>query len=199
VLALIAACGAPDTGSGGSSTGEVPSKPSVPVKLNILDVAGNLQLTQGMIDSFVEENPDIVSSVTYSEAPSPDVAGKIKAQQDADRVDIDVVLTGNDGLSAGISQDLWIKLLPTFEDRLTNMDNYLEPAAAMQGLAEDYGVTVTYYPSGPLLEYLPATVTDPPTSAEELLAYAKANPGKVQYARPASSGPGRTLLMGLPW
>jgi len=199
VLALIAACGAPDTGSGGSSTGEVPSKPSVPVKLNILDVAGNLQLTQGMIDSFVEENPDIVSSVTYSEAPSPDVAGKIKAQQDADRVDIDVVLTGNDGLSAGISQDLWIKLLPTFEDRLTNMDNYLEPAAAMQGLAEDYGVTVTYYPSGPLLEYLPATVTDPPTSAEELLAYAKANPGKVQYARPASSGPGRTLLMGLPY
>ena len=199
VLALIAACGAPDTEGSDTSTGEVPSKPSAAVKLNILDVAGNLQLTQGMIDTFVEENPDIVSSVTYSEAPSPDVAGKIKAQQDADRVDIDVVLTGNDGLSAGISQDLWIKLLPTFEDRLTNMDNYLEPAAAMQGLAEDYGVTVTYYPSGPLLEYLPATVTDPPTSAEELLAYAKANPGKVQYARPASSGPGRTLLMGLPY
>lgn len=199
VLALIAACGAPDTGGTESSTGEVPSEPSAAVTLNILDVAGNLQLTQGMIDSFVEENPDIVSSVTYSEAPSPDVAGKIKAQQNADRVDIDVVLTGNDGLSAGIAQDLWIKLLPTFEDRLTNMDNYLEPAAAMQGLAEDYGVTVTYYPSGPLLEYLPETVTDPPTSADELLAYAKANPGKVQYARPASSGPGRTLLMGLPY
>jgi len=199
VLALIAACGAPDSGGDGSSSGEVPSEPSAAVKLNILDVAGNLQLTQGMIDSFVEENPDIVSSVTYSEAPSPDLAGKIKAQQDADRVDIDVVLTGNDGLSAGISQDLWIKLLPTFEDRLTNMDNYLAPAAEMQGLAEDYGVTVTYYPSGPLLEYLPGTVADPPTSANELLTYAKANPGKVQYARPASSGPGRTLLMGLPY
>jgi putative spermidine/putrescine transport system substrate-binding protein len=199
VLGLIAACGAPDSGGGGSSTGEVPSKPSAAVKLNILDVAGDLQLTQGMIDAFVEENPDIVSSVTYSEAPSPDLAGKIKAQQDADRVDIDVVLTGNDGLSAGISQGLWIKLLPTFEDRLTNMDNYLAPAAEMQGLAEGYGVTVTYYPSGPLLEYLPGTVADPPTSAEELLAYAKANPGKVQYARPASSGPGRTLLMGLPY
>ncbi len=199
VLALIAACGAPDSGGGGSSTGEVPSKPSAAVKLNILDVAGDLQLTQGMIDAFVEEHPDIVSSVTYSEAPSPDLAGKIKAQQDADRVDIDVVLTGNDGLSAGISQGLWIKLLPAFEDRLTNMDNYLAPAAEMQGLAEDYGVTVTYYPSGPLLEYLPGTVADPPTSADELLAYAKANPGKVQYARPASSGPGRTLLMGLPY
>ncbi|MEJ7742555.1 MAG: extracellular solute-binding protein [Nocardioidaceae bacterium] len=103
------------------------------------------------------------------------------------------------GCRPGSSQGLWIKLLPTFEDRLTNMDNYLEPAAAMQGLAEGYGVTVTYYPSGPLLEYLPGTVADPPTSADELLAYAKANPGKVQYARPASSGPGRTLLMGLPY
>lgn len=200
VLALVAACGAPDSGGGGgSSTGEVPSKPSEAVTLNILDVAGNLQLTQGMIDEFVEENPDVVSSVTYSEAPSPEMAGKIKAQQNADRVDIDIVLTGNDGLSAGIEQGLWLKLLPEFEDRLTNMDQYLEPAAAMQGLAQGYGVTVTYYPSGPLLEYLPSTVSDPPTTAEDLLAYAKANPGKVQYARPANSGPGRTFLMGLPY
>jgi putative spermidine/putrescine transport system substrate-binding protein len=58
---------------------------------------------------------------------------------------------------------------------------------------------VTYYPSGPLLEYLPAKVATPPTTADELLAYAKAHPGKVQYARPANSGPGRTLLMGLPY
>lgn len=200
VLALVAACGAPDSGGGGgSSTGEVASKPSEAVTLNILDVAGNLQLTQGMIDEFVEENPDVVSSVTYSEAPSPEMAGKIKAQQNADRVDIDIVLTGNDGLSAGIEQGLWLKLLPEFEDRLTNMDQYLEPAAAMQDLAQGYGVTVTYYPSGPLLEYLPSTVSDPPTTAEDLLAYAKANPGKVQYARPANSGPGRTFLMGLPY
>ena len=36
-------------------------------------------------------------------------------------------------------------------------------------------------------------------AAEELLAYAKANPGAVQYARPSNSGPGRTFLMGLPY
>ena len=79
------------------------------------------------------------------------------------------------------------------------MANYQEPAAKMQDLAGDYGVTVTYYPSGPLLEYMPDKVPNPPTTAEELLAYAKANPGKFEYARPANSGPGRTFLMGLPY
>jgi len=199
-MLLVGACGAPSTDSSQEEpTGAVPDAPSEPVTLNILDVAGNLQLTQGMIDSFVEENPDVVSDVTFETSPSPEMAGKVKAQQDAGRVHIDLVLTGNDGLAAGVEQDLFIELLPEFADRLTGMDNYLEPAAAMQELAQGYGVVVTYYPSGPLIEYDPARVPDPPTSAEELLEYARQNPGTVQYARPANSGPGRTLLMGLPY
>lgn len=199
-MLLVGACGAPSTDSSQEEpTGAVPDAPSEPVTLNILDVAGNLQLTQGMIDSFVEENPDVVSDVTFETSPSPEMAGKVKAQQDAGRVNIDLVLTGNDGLAAGVEQDLFIEVLPEFADRLTGMDNYLEPAAAMQELAQGYGVVVTYYPSGPLIEYDPARVPDPPTSAEELLEYARQNPGTVQYARPANSGPGRTLLMGLPY
>jgi len=199
-MLLVGACGAPSTDSSQEEpTGAVPDAPSEPVTLNILDVAGNLQLTQGMIDSFVEENPDVVSDVTFETSPSPEMAGKVKAQQDAGRVNIDLVLTGNDGLAAGVEQDLFIELLPEFADRLTGMDNYLEPAAAMQELAQGFGVVVTYYPSGPLIEYDPARVPDPPTSAEELLEYARQNPGTVQYARPANSGPGRTLLMGLPY
>lgn len=201
---LLAACGAPSAPqpqgpASGAATGQVPSKPSQPVVLNVLDVAGNLQLTQGMIDDFVKQNPDVISKVTYSKAPAPDLVGKIKAQQGAGRVDIGLVLTGTDGLAAGAEQGLWQQLLPTFADRLSNMKNYLEPAAKMQALAGDYGVTVTYYPSGPLLEYMPDKVPNPPNSAEALLAYAKANPGKVEYARPANSGPGRTFIMGLPY
>ena len=69
----------------------------------------------------------------------------------------------------------------------------------MQKLAESTGITVAYYPSGPLLEYMPEKVKQPPTTAEELLAWCKANPNRFMYARPANSGPGRTFLMGLPY
>ncbi|MEV1289065.1 extracellular solute-binding protein [Micromonospora sp. NPDC049679] len=199
-LGLVAACGAPEPAGGPARTGgAVPDKPAKAVALNILDVAGNLQLTQSMIDEFVAKNSDVVSRVTYSKSPAPELVGKIKAQQNANRVDIDLVLTGVDGLAAGIEQGLWTPLLPTYADRLPGMQKYLPGAAAMQKLAGDHGVTVTYYPSGPLIEYLPSKVPNPPTTAQGLLDYARANPGAVQYARPSNSGPGRTFLMGLPY
>jgi ABC-type uncharacterized transport system YnjBCD substrate-binding protein len=203
-LALVAAaCGAPSSGGGGSSNLEpssVPAKPKQPVTLNILDVAGNLQLTQGMIDNFVKANPDVVSKVTYTKGTAPQMPGKLKAQQQAGNVQTNLVLTGTDGLSAGISQDLLVKVLPDYQDRFPNlMENYQPPAAAMEGLAQGHGIALVYYPSGPLLEYNPAKVSNPPTSPQELLAWAKAHPGRFQYAQPANSGPGRTLLMGLPY
>jgi len=117
-LLALAACSAPDTGSATQDTdGPVPAKPGKAVTLNILDVAGNLQLTQGMIDDFVSRNPGVVSKVTYSKSPAPELVGKVKAQQNAGRVDIDLVLTGVDGLSAGIEQGLWNPLLARYADR----------------------------------------------------------------------------------
>jgi putative spermidine/putrescine transport system substrate-binding protein len=201
VAALAAtACGAPGGNtSAPTPAAAVPDKPTKPVTLNILDVAGNLQLTQGMLDDFTKQHSDIVSKVTTSKATAPELAGKIKAQEDAGHLDIDLVLTGTDGLSAGLAQNLWTKMTPDFSSRLSNMDNYQDPAAKMQELAQGYGVELVYYPSGPLLEYNPAHVPNPPTSTDELLAWAAAHPGKFQYAVPKNSGPGRTLLMGLPY
>ena len=198
---LAAGCGAPggDAASTPLATGDVPETPSEAVSLNILDVAGNKQLTGDIFDSFAKENPDIISEVTWETAGAPDMAGKLKAQQQAGNLQIDLVLTGTDGLSAGISEDLFVPIAADFSDRLSNMENYQEPAAQMQKLAQDKGVALTYYPSGPLLEYNPDKVPNPPTTAEELLAWTQENPGKFGYARPANSGPGRTFLMGLPY
>jgi putative spermidine/putrescine transport system substrate-binding protein len=110
------------------------------------------------------------------------------------------VLTGTDGLSAGIAQGLWLKLLPNLDSKFQSLQqNYLPPAADMQDQAQGQGILVTYYPSGPLLEYDPKRVSDPPRSAQDLLAWAKAHPGRFMYAQPANSGPGRTFLMGLPY
>ncbi|MCW5952025.1 MAG: extracellular solute-binding protein, partial [Propionibacteriaceae bacterium] len=177
----------------------VPDKPSAPVTLNILDVAGNLKLTKPMIESYVADHPDIISSVTFETGGAPDVIGLVKPQVDTGNLSIDLVLTGNDGLSSGIGQGLWIQVVNEFGDRISNQANYLDQAAKMQELADGYGVVVTYYPSGPLLQYDPAVVTDVPSTPEELLAWAKAHPNKFGYARPANSGPGRTFLMGLPY
>jgi putative spermidine/putrescine transport system substrate-binding protein len=200
VTALATACGAPAGGPATpASANAIPDKPSSPIALSILDVAGNLQLTQGMLDNFAKEHPDIVSKITTSTGKAPDLAGKLKAEEDAGRLDIDLVLTGTDGLSAGISQNLLTKMTPDFDARLSNMKNYTDPAVKMQALTQGYGVELVEYPSGPLLEYNPAKVTNPPTTADELLAWAKAHPGRFQYAVPKNSGPGRTFLMGLPY
>src|SRR5215472_17069087 len=84
--------------------------PASPVTLNFVDVAGNLALTQKSIEAYRDKNPKLVSRVNFSKAPAPELPGKIKAQQDAGRVDIDGVLTGIDALSAGVDQKLWIPI-----------------------------------------------------------------------------------------
>jgi putative spermidine/putrescine transport system substrate-binding protein len=67
----------------------------------------------------------------------------------------------------------------------------------MQGLAANQGVCIVFCPAGPLLEYAPDRVKKVPTTADELLAWAKENPNRFLYARPANSGPGRVFMMGL--
>jgi putative spermidine/putrescine transport system substrate-binding protein len=174
--------------------------PSKPVTINVLDVAGNLQLTKQMMENFKAAHPEIVANITYSTSTAPELAGKLQAQQAGGNAQISLVMTGTDGISAGIKNNLLTKITPDHDDMFPGLtDNYLAPAADMQGLAQGYGIGVVYYPSGPLYEYNPANVTTPPTTPAELLAWAKAHPGKFEYARPANSGPGRTFLMALPY
>lgn len=201
-LGLTTACTAPDSGTGGTVAtpgATVPDKPSAPVSLNILDVAGAQKEVGDMVDDFVKKHSDVISSVNWQSGASPDLVGTIKPQVDSKNLQVDLVFTGTDGLSAGIEQNLWIPLIDEYGDRISNQKDYLEPAANMQKLAEGQGAVVSYYPSGPLLQYNPDAVTDVPTTPDELLAWAKAHPGKFGYARPANSGPGRTFLMGLPY
>ncbi|KWN09993.1 ABC transporter substrate-binding protein [Burkholderia ubonensis] len=173
---------------------------AAPVSINVVDVAGNLQLTQKAIEAFREKNPNLVASVTFTNAPAPQLPGKIKAMQAAGRSDIDLVLTGTDALAAGIEQNLWLKLLPDNAGALPGvLDKYAPGPRKMQDLAQGFGLEVTYMPAGPLLEYNPAKVADPPKTPAQLLAWCKAHPNKLIYARPANSGPGRTFLMGLPY
>ena len=129
--------------------------------LNIVDVAGNLALTQKAIEDYRDKNPKLVSRITFTKAPAPELPGKIKAQQDASRVDIDVVLTGTDALSAGVDQKLWMPIAV----RLCRASCRSSTTSICRGAKQDagprrqdQGVCVVFYPSGPLLEYMPDKV-----------------------------------------
>ena len=172
-----------------------------PVAINLMDVGGALALMQKAFDAYRAAKPNLVSRIVYTKAPAPELAAKVKAQQAAGRLDIDLVLTGSDGLAAGLEGGLWEKLLPDHAAALPGLEENYEPAALAlhRAQGQGYGVVINYYPSGPLIEYAPERVKDVPTTAEGLLAWAKAHPNRFMYARPANSGPGRTFMMGLPY
>src|SRR5438270_13577308 len=183
-----------------SAYAQAPSMPSGPVTLNVVDVAGNLALTQDAFELYAKRNPNRISKFTFTKAPAPELPGKLKAMQSAGRNDIDLVLTGVGFLGNAIEQGLLVKLLPEYSAKFPSlMNNYQPPAAKMQELAQGQGIEVVFMPAGPLLEYNPAKVKQVPTTAQELLAWCKANPNRLIYARPANSGPGNTFIMGLPY
>ncbi|WP_394778911.1 extracellular solute-binding protein [Undibacterium sp.] len=168
------------------------------VTINVVDVAGSLALLQDAIESYKVKNPNV--KFTFTKAPAPELPSKLRAMQAADRSDIDLVLGGTDILAAGIEQKLWVRILPDQAAKFPNvLDNYLPEVRKMQELAHDQALAVVFMPAGPLLEYNPDKVKQVPGSPQELLAWCKANPNRLIYARPANSGPGRTFLMGLPY
>jgi putative spermidine/putrescine transport system substrate-binding protein len=174
--------------------------PKAPVVINVVDVGGALALLQDAIESYKTKNPTYISRFTFTKAPAPELPGKLKAMQAANRADIELVLGGLDILSAGIEQGLWEPVLTNHSAKFPGVkDNYLPAAAKMQELAKDQALAVVFMPAGPLIEFNPAKVKEPPTTPAGLLAWCKANPNKLVYARPANSGPGRTFLMGLPY
>jgi putative spermidine/putrescine transport system substrate-binding protein len=176
------------------------AKPKAPLTITVVDVAGNLALSQKAFEAYRKARPEMVAKFNFTKAPAPELPSKLRAQQAANRVDIDLVLTGTDVLAAGIEQKLWIDLLPAHAAALPKLEDVLLPAALkMQALAQGQGVIVHYCPGGPILEYMPDRVKTPPTSTDELLAWTRANKNRFMYARPANSGPGRAFLMGLPY
>lgn len=199
VALTMVACAPPNTDRKDEPALEVPAKPSAPVTLNILDGGGKIGVER-MIEAFVAEYPDVIKGVTWESASEGDTVSTLKPQVDSGRLQIDLVITGTSGLSAGMENDLWVPVASEYADRIPNLENLIEPAQQMQELTEGFGVNVIWCYCGPVFAYNPQLVSDPlPTTADEVLAWVEANPGKFGYARPANSGVGRTFLLALPY
>jgi putative spermidine/putrescine transport system substrate-binding protein len=121
-----------------------------------------------MFEAYAAAKGDWVTNFTFTKALAPELPGEIKAQQAAIKEGIYLVLTSTNALSASLNQRLWIDLAP-HKSALPNLESILQPQAfKMQALANKQGMVVTYYPSSPLIEYMPDAVPTP-KSAPELL------------------------------
>jgi putative spermidine/putrescine transport system substrate-binding protein len=198
VLTLLAGCGT-STNTTGTGSSDMPSHP---VQLEIADAGGYVpQFGKAMIDAFAKANPKQVSKVVYdARIPAPQLAAKLASEEASGHVTTSLVFTGYDGLASSIQQNLVEQLLPKYADLYqSSIDNYVPGAAQYQSFANGYGLVVATTPSGPIFEYDPAKVPNPPTTIQELKAWIIAHPKQFLYAVPANSGPGRTFLMGLPY
>jgi len=61
----------------------------------VVDVARQSRADADAIENYRAKNPKLVSRITFTKAPSPELPGKIKAQQGAKRVDIDLGAHGH--------------------------------------------------------------------------------------------------------
>jgi putative spermidine/putrescine transport system substrate-binding protein len=176
------------------------TKTTKPITLNIIDVSGSMKLVGDAIDQFKAANPDLVGDIVITNSTALEVPSLLKAQILSENVQTDLIFTGIDGLSTCTKRDVIENIMPKYSDSFPNLEqNYSPGAKATYDLVKGYGITYVYSPSGPLFSYNPDAVPNAPKTPDDLLAFAKADPGKFTYARPANSGPGRTFLLGLPY
>ena len=166
-----------------------------PITLSIIDTGGDLASTEVIIRNYAKTNPDKVKDIKIQRAPAPELPAKIKAQQDAGRLDINLVLTGQDGGSL-LAANKQIIQIPNYKTEFPR-EILTDAGKALYDEGGGYLIPSVGNAGGPVFIYNPSKVPNPPKTAADLLAWAKANPGKFMYARPANSGPGRSILQGM--
>src|SRR4026209_2424073 len=83
-----------------------------PITLSIIDVGGDLSSVQGIVDNYRKANPNKVKDVRIQRAPQPELPAKTKAQEEAGRLDINLIMTGQAAASALIANNQLVRLLP---------------------------------------------------------------------------------------
>ncbi len=183
-----------------AQAGQEAAKPSRPITINLVDVGGAMAFTKEGFERYAADNPAYVSRFAITQAPAPELPGKLLAMQRANRSDIDLVVGGLDIMAAGIELGLWEQLFPAHQDVIPGiLEKLVPPAKDTQALTQGYGMQVGYMVNGPYPMFNPTKVPNPPTTPAELLEWCKANPNRFIYARPANSGPARAFIMGLPY
>jgi putative spermidine/putrescine transport system substrate-binding protein len=187
---FLAGCGSDSAGSD-SSNGGGSDKPQ---KITIYTVAGGDEYYNDILIPMFEEEMGGKYEVEYGRGTPQEIISKIKAQ--GDNGNIDLVITGLDGLPMGIEEGLWEQMVPNYNEEIHQGD-WNEIANAYIETFDGYGVPITTGSGGPILVYNEDKVKNPPTTYEELKEWIDENPGKFLYPAVSSSGPARGFFLGL--
>src|SRR5579883_218914 len=129
-------------GCGGTST---PGSGSGKITVQVLDGGGELQMVKPILLNYQKAHPDQVVFQFLPSATAPSVPGKIKAQEDAHKQTISLVLGGYDMVASGISAGIWEQVLPQFASKLPNFDSiYQAPVKQYAALTQGYAVPIVF-------------------------------------------------------
>src|SRR5512143_1332060 len=148
-----------------------PASAQQPITISIIDNGGDLASTGVIIENYKKANPNKVKEIKIQRGPAPETPAKIKAQQDAGRADINLVLTGQDAGSVLAANKQLIQLFPTY-DKMFPKDELKEEAKILQDAGGGSLMPVVVNAGGPVLIYNPKKVNKPPKTVEEFLAWA---------------------------
>lgn len=184
---ILAGCSGGETSSGGSSDGEA-------TKITIYTVAGGDEYYNDLLIPMFEKETGGKYEIEYGRGTPQEIINKIKAQ--GKNGNIDLVITGLDGLPLGIEAGLWEQVVPAYEEEL-HVAQWNDIAKEYIEKFDGYGVPTVTGPGGPILVYNEDKVKNPPTTYAELKTWIEENPGKFTYPAVPSSGPARGFFLGL--
>lgn len=153
-----------------------------------------------IFDGFAAARPDLLAGVQVRKDHAEVLFGPIRAAVEAGQPPYDVVLTNLDGAMMGAELGLWQPMSRLINPLLPPMDELLRPLARLlRGAVREQAQIITVSPGGPLLAFAPERLPRAPRTAEELLVWARQNPGRFLYPRPEFSEAGRCFVTSLPW
>lgn len=168
--------------------------------LRILDVIGNLPLTELGFELYSKEHPDSFNRLKFDEAPASKIEDIIKKGTEIPGTLPDLIMVGIDRMVEGSRNGLWQELLPKFASRLPDLQAVYAPRAwDMQNYADGHGLVLSYLVTGPVLAQSASSTLPATLKATDLPDWTRTNPGRFGYARPTTSRSGRDFLMSLPY
>ncbi|UPY38603.1 hypothetical protein [Sediminicoccus sp. KRV36] len=169
----------------------------LPLALRVVVAGESLPRMAPLVAGFAAAKPELIRQVDILRAEPAWIGGPFAEVVRAGQPIADAVLTDTAGLVIGATRELWQPLPAPL--RRVGGPLGSRSAELLAPLAQDIAVVVAAAPGGPLLLHRSAALPNPPRTAPNLLEYARQNPGRFLYPRPAQSLLGLQFISALPY